>query len=154
MEDAVDAVSYPGRRVGEEGAEAFSTAPTEFYAVYDGHGGVAAVEFVKRRLPGAVSGHRDFFCDPKAVHLHDVLRDAFALTDEELLAHFAQQTPPPLPQRRCSREEDPRDMSAEHRECWPVATIDKEKEGLSGHEELLPAPPLLRDLSIAQTPPN
>ncbi|CAK0904122.1 unnamed protein product, partial [Prorocentrum cordatum] len=56
MEDAVDVISQLD--VAE---------PTEFYAVYDGHGGTEAVTFVKRRLPQAVCRGRDALGDARQI---------------------------------------------------------------------------------------
>uniref|UniRef100_A0A7S4VM37 PPM-type phosphatase domain-containing protein n=2 Tax=Alexandrium monilatum TaxID=311494 RepID=A0A7S4VM37_9DINO len=74
MEDAVDSIAQL------EGA-----VPSEFYAVYDGHGGTEAVQFVKRRLPTTISSH-DGFNDPSRID--EVLQEAFTHTDEELLKHL------------------------------------------------------------------
>merc|ERR1712054_393 len=50
MEDAIDIhLSLPN-----------STESTELYAVHDGHGGVGAVEFVRRRLRPLLCAHPDF----------------------------------------------------------------------------------------------
>eukprot|EP00931_Biecheleriopsis_adriatica_P061312 TRINITY_DN36865_c0_g1_i1.p1 TRINITY_DN36865_c0_g1~~TRINITY_DN36865_c0_g1_i1.p1 ORF type:complete len:1123 (-),score=232.61 TRINITY_DN36865_c0_g1_i1:29-3364(-) len=74
MEDAVDAIPN-------------LDSSTELFAVYDGHSGTQAVEFVRRRLPrllGSQKGFRD--ADPDI--LHKAIEDAFRLTDEELLAEL------------------------------------------------------------------
>merc|ERR1719414_297981 len=77
MEDAVDV------RFGPEGE-----LPTEFYAVYDGHGGTEAVSFVKRWLPEAIRS-RGGFGDLE--NLDEVLKEAFTVTDEELLQQLRSQ---------------------------------------------------------------
>jgi len=82
MEDAIDCIN---RLDGE--------ITTEFYAVYDGHSGTAAVEFVKRRLPSMICSHAGFN-DP--ARIQEVLRDSFIRTDEELLEHLRQQPKPAL----------------------------------------------------------
>lgn len=64
------------------------TIASEFYAVYDGHSGTEAVKYVKRQLPGTISG-REGFGDPS--RLGEVLQEAFTLTDEELLKHLQSQ---------------------------------------------------------------
>jgi len=71
--------------------------PTEFYAVYDGHSGTQAVEFVKVRLPQALQqssrfGDTDF--------VSEVLQEAFMLTEEELLRHLQQHCTPTQQQHR------------------------------------------------------
>lgn len=85
MEDAIDAIEQLG-----------SDFETEFYAVYDGHSGTHAVEFVKRCLPGAVRNHR-YFGDPSRIC--DALCEAFTVTDEELLEMIRLQ---PRPRRKSS----------------------------------------------------
>merc|ERR1719414_2064330 len=77
MEDAVDVL------FGPEGE-----LQTEFYAVYDGHGGTEAVNFVKRWLPEAIRS-RGGFGDLE--NLDEVLKEAFTVTDEELLQQLHSQ---------------------------------------------------------------
>lgn len=92
MEDAIDArPRLPGEIL------------TEFYAVYDGHSGVAAVDFVKRRLPEVISGHGGFN-DPE--RMQEVLSDACTVTDDELLAQFRQQQKPANGKRPESADND------------------------------------------------
>jgi serine/threonine protein phosphatase PrpC len=72
MEDAVDSIEQLG----------CSWPSTEFYAVYDGHGGSSAAEFVKRRLPLIISSRAGY---GDTSRIDEALHEAFALTDEELL---------------------------------------------------------------------
>lgn len=77
MEDAVDAIANLNGNLN-----------SEFYAVYDGHSGTEAVQFVRRRLPAVISSHPGF---GDAEQLDEALRDAFTSTDEELLQHLQAQ---------------------------------------------------------------
>jgi hypothetical protein len=82
MEDAVDAIEQLGS----------SCPATEFYAVYDGHGGSSAVEFVKRRLPLIISSRAGY---GDTSRIDEALHEAFALTDEELLKPLRLEAMPP-----------------------------------------------------------
>jgi serine/threonine protein phosphatase PrpC len=55
------------------------------YAVYDGHGGVAAVDFIKDRLPDLIRRHV-LYDDSK--QMATVLRETFENTEVELLEHL------------------------------------------------------------------
>jgi len=79
MEDAVDAERH------------FGDSNTEFYAVYDGHGGSLTVEYLKRSLPGAIRGHPNF---ADAAQIPNVLKSAFSST-EDALVEILQARPPP-----------------------------------------------------------
>lgn len=71
MEDALDAISSLD-----------SATPTEFYAVFDGHGGTHAVEFVKSKLPSYLCSQEGF---RECSRLPDALTNAFRQVDAELL---------------------------------------------------------------------
>jgi len=83
MEDAVDVV-----------AQLDDVPLTEFYAVYDGHSGTAAVEFVKRNLPSMIRSQRDFR-EVEPSRLHAALQDAFVHADAHLLEHLRRNAPRP-----------------------------------------------------------
>eukprot|EP00747_Dinoflagellata_sp_TGD_P090528 gnl/TRDRNA2_/TRDRNA2_164730_c4_seq10.p1 gnl/TRDRNA2_/TRDRNA2_164730_c4~~gnl/TRDRNA2_/TRDRNA2_164730_c4_seq10.p1 ORF type:complete len:777 (+),score=146.72 gnl/TRDRNA2_/TRDRNA2_164730_c4_seq10:221-2332(+) len=85
MEDAVHA---------EFRFDASGPVPLELYAVYDGHSGTAAVDFVRQRLPSAIRGCR---CFSEPGRLNEALAEAFVTTDEELLVQLKQQPVPPRP---------------------------------------------------------
>lgn len=80
MEDAIDALAQ-----FDCGA-----MKMEFYAVYDGHGGTQAVEFVKKRLPPMIRGHS---AAGDLGRLDEALRDSFLGMDEQLLEHLQQNQP-------------------------------------------------------------
>ena len=81
MEDAVDAIT------------AFDDAPlTELYAVYDGHGGTAAVEFVKGILPSMIRSHAHIR-DTDPSKFETALQDTFASADARLLEHLRRTGP-------------------------------------------------------------
>eukprot|EP00930_Biecheleria_cincta_P023151 TRINITY_DN1675_c0_g1_i1.p1 TRINITY_DN1675_c0_g1~~TRINITY_DN1675_c0_g1_i1.p1 ORF type:complete len:349 (-),score=61.51 TRINITY_DN1675_c0_g1_i1:152-1198(-) len=77
----------------------------ELYAVFDGHGGTAAVDFVLEKLPDALhSGLRDFH-SLDAEQVKDAMSRAFEETEAELLEHIKRipfQVPSdgPLPRTR------------------------------------------------------
>eukprot|EP00440_Ansanella_granifera_P022569 gb/GFBE01024515.1/.p1 GENE.gb/GFBE01024515.1/~~gb/GFBE01024515.1/.p1 ORF type:complete len:362 (+),score=60.62 gb/GFBE01024515.1/:1-1086(+) len=64
--------------------------PVEFFAVYDGHGGSAAVEFVQKKLPEELRASPCFSsetaCPPEEVE--EALRRAFRRTETELLDYL------------------------------------------------------------------
>lgn len=79
MEDAVDASSdFFAEGPGPP------TEPTEFYAVYDGHGGSAAVEFVHTEIPRLLRCHEGLRND----RIQEALHEVFIKTDEKLLKRF------------------------------------------------------------------
>lgn len=82
MEDALDAV--------EEMPGLGGTCATEFYAVYDGHSGTQAVEYVKRTLPSTILGLEGFLA-PDNDRVHKALEEAFLLVDNELIATLLRQ---------------------------------------------------------------
>jgi len=81
MEDAIDV------------SELDASPRTEFYAVYDGHNGTQAVEFVKRRLPSLLCSQ----CAPADSDMKQAMSEAFSETDKELLEEMQKQchTSPP-----------------------------------------------------------
>jgi len=72
MEDAVDIIL----RMDDSAQE------TEFYGVYDGHGGTQAVEFVKQKLPNIIRGHS---CFTDEHSMEKVLSESFDTMDQELI---------------------------------------------------------------------
>lgn len=58
---------------------------TEAYAVYDGHGGIGAVEFVRARLVNFVRSHAGFV---NSAGLMDVLVDSFHQVDREVICQL------------------------------------------------------------------
>jgi len=81
MEDAVDVI-----------ANFDDNPPTELFAVYDGHSGTAAVEFVKRSLPSVIRSH-EHFRETEHSCFHAALQASFATADELLLEHLRQNAP-------------------------------------------------------------
>lgn len=80
MEDAVEVI-----------ANFDDSPPTELYAVYDGHSGTAAVEFVKRSLPSVIRSHEHFRETESGFHA--ALQASFATADVLLLEHLRQNAP-------------------------------------------------------------
>jgi len=83
MEDAVDAIHNFAREKN-----------LEFYAVYDGHSGPQAVEFVKKRLPSILLSQKPDFGDRAS--LEKAFSDAFTICDDECMEHL-QDSKPDLP---------------------------------------------------------
>jgi len=67
-------------------------SPVEFYSVYDGHGGTAAVEFVEENLPATLLSHPGFadFHSMDPAKVEEALRKSFEQTEAELLRHLRQ----------------------------------------------------------------
>lgn len=80
MEDAIDVV-----------VQFECGTPTEFFAVYDGHSGTQAVEFVKQHLPVTLC-HLAITLEA-SLGIDEVLSETFRRTDEDLLKCLRQNPP-------------------------------------------------------------
>lgn len=72
------------------GGELRGVAHTSLFAVFDGHGGASAADFIAQRLMPLLAGDVDFPSDPR-----NALSRAFLAVDDEFLA-YARASRPPL----------------------------------------------------------